>query len=142
MALDAGTVSNLATSKIAPVERFLKLYRKLHDLFLQSDFTNRKDHETAVKQINIRIDTLERNINSTLSQITASLSNILIHANTHIHPGLGLSPGVPPLVITPSVILVPSPPAITTKSFALARNNLLQATGEPVVPINTTAPTL
>jgi len=144
MAFDAGTAANIVGSEITVAERWLKLYRKIHDLFLKDDFTNRNDHEAAVKQINLRIDTLETGINATLSQINLALNLIQIHGIAHLHLGnLGAptGPPLPPLVIAPASF-VPTPPAITTKTFATTRNTVLQATGEPVVPIDTTQSSL
>jgi hypothetical protein len=143
MALDPGTALNLVGSKITVAERWLKLYRKIHFLFLQFDFTNRNDFEFSIQTLNTRITTLETNIQATLAQINAKLSTIETHGKTHTHiaPPLGgpTAPPVPPLITGGPATFANSPLALTTKSFVTTRNNILQATGEPVVPVDTSS---
>ncbi len=141
MAFDALTAANMVGSKITVAERWLKLYRKIHFLFLRNDFTNRKDFEFTINQINLRMDTMEANILSMLSQQQAQITALTLHGGTHFHIApqapagtLPTTPAIVPPIVGPAAFLK-SPPALTTTTFVEQRDAILQATGEPVVPL-------
>jgi hypothetical protein len=122
---------DLVTSQVAPQERWLKLYRKIHDLYLKDDFANLRDFETAIKEINARISELEAKMIIELNKIQAAIA-------THVHT-------VPQ---TPAGATVSAPAGafytagytntkiVNTRTiFADQRNTVLQATGPGVAPI-------
>lgn len=144
MALNGGNAANAAGSKVTIAERWIKLYRKIHNLFLKKDFTNRQDFEFTVKQLNLRIDSLEQQLNTAINALNTKFSVFETHYNAHTH----VSPPAPvnPVVTAPTVpSLVPAPPATspvtqqarTTTQFVEQRDTILQSTGEAVVPVDT-----
>jgi hypothetical protein len=140
MALDAQTAANMAGSEVTVAERWLKLYRKIHNLFLRNDFVNKNDFETTLKQINLRVDTLEVNILTMLGQIESQVAGLAAHSSSHIHmvpqAPTGILPSSPS--ITAPVIglaqFIKTPGATSTTIAVEARDAILQATGEPVIP--------
>lgn len=74
-----GLNANFLTSTVAPQERWLKLYRKIHNLFLSKEFIHTIDYNLMVTQMNGRITELEL-------KLAAELAARDIRFNTHVHP--------------------------------------------------------
>jgi hypothetical protein len=123
---------NIATSQAATAERYLKLYRELHNLYLKDDFVNFQDFGLALSELNLRIDTLEQQLISQLKSIEIGLSN-----HVHIVPQApaGALPSNPPLVPPYISALAATKPVPQGRSFADNRNLILQATGPAITPL-------
>lgn len=136
MALDPATVQNIAGSQVTVAERWLKMYRTIHHLFLQTDFTNRDDFDFTLDQINLRMDAMEDSIDAMATQLATALEVITIWGMAHVHPTA--APGPPSPTVLPLIIedpeYVTTPEAQSTFENVDARDEELQATGEPVVP--------
>lgn len=138
MALDARTSANMAGTNVTVAERWLKMYRKIHNLFLRHDFTNRNDFEFTLEQINLRITQLETNVTKAVTEFNARISALDRHALIHTHATAALGPPVPALpahLPGSPIIFSKSKPAQSTQQFVVSRDSVLQSTGEPVVPV-------
>lgn len=131
----AGELVNVATSKIAPKERYLKMYREIHNLYLRTDFTNLQDFNQAMTELNARFTELE-------TKITTELATLQIGLATHTHPvttvggptnqaGIAAPPTAPPYRSAFSV----TKPVIAKTTFAEQNNTILQATGPAISPL-------
>lgn len=77
---------NIVTSKISPAERWLKLYRKIHNLFLSKEFVHIIDYNQMVTEMNLRITTIEQTYNAALAAQAEQIQALTAHASTHTHP--------------------------------------------------------
>ena len=123
--------SNFATSKVAPQERWLKLYRKIHNLFLKDEFIHTVDYNQMVTEMNARITELETKLVTELAARDAAYA-------THFHLApqapTGQLPTLPPTVpyvhsLTPTKPVVPVVTAMTQTDAAY------QAMGPAFAPI-------
>ena len=83
MSLDA--VLNLASSR-SKAERWRKLYRKLHNLFIKSELAHTKDVELAIRQLDARITQVEANLNAAVAAVNTSLTSAINVIQAHTHP--------------------------------------------------------
>lgn len=122
----------VTSSSQAPAQRWRKLYRKIHDLFLQDEFVHIDDYKLMVRQMNDRISIIETKINTELQKIAQGVS-------AHTHPS-------PPAPVNPVVTAPPAVPPYTpgfepTKEVQLtdkamkAENRKLQAEGPALSPL-------
>ena len=133
-------MSNLVevgTSQLAPKERYLKLYREIHNLYLKQDFTNLQDFNQAMTELNARFTELEAKIISELTVLQAGLA-------THTHPvttaggptnqaGIAAPPVAPPY----SSAFAVTKAVVAQTTFAEQNNSILQATGPAISPLGT-----
>jgi len=156
---------NIVTNKFSVKERWLKLYRKIHNLFLKDEFVHVVDYKTMLEQLNLRMSLIEANmvagdaavtaattaaIGTLSAGIAAQTAALEAGSATHIHNApqapagiLPTTPAVPPpLPLPPSVPpTLPAPPAPTTPKVPYtgvalkAADITLQATGPAVAPL-------
>lgn len=123
---------DVGTSQVAPVERYLKLYREIHNLYLRRDFVNLQDFNTAMTAINTRFTELE-------SKIIAELAAIQIGLATHIHVApqapAGALPTAPPAVPPYTSAFSVTQPVVAKTTFVEQNNSALQATGPAIAPL-------
>lgn len=86
---------NVAASQITKTERWNKLYRIIHHLFLRNEFIHKDDYLQMVKEMNARFATLE-------AMVVAELGKVQIGLSTHVHPS-------PPAPVNPVVTGPPGP---------------------------------
>ena len=123
---------NIVTSKLSVSERWLKLYRKIHNLFIKNELVHILDYQNTIGQLNARIAALESHYNAELKAIK------LMH-NTHVHlysPG----PSAPVPSAPPTVQAIDTPPLVTpvttTPTAAMAQYDaVLQGTGPATAPL-------
>lgn len=155
---------DVLSNKLSVKERWLKLYRKVFNLFLQFDLVHVVDFRLMLEQLNIRMAAIEANmiagdaqvaanatvaINTLATGVQTQMSTIYAQMASHTHSYV--SPGGPALTLpatgVPSVStfqppIVPAPPTITTgkvqyTDVALkARNTSLLATGKAIAPLS------
>ena len=130
--------ANYVTSQVAPQERWLKLYRKIHNLYLKDEFIHKQDYLLALKQLNTRIAAIEASMNSAVATLQA---NIAASISGHTHPSPQAPAGL--LVTGPGTLLLslPAPPASATPTvehlttFMDQTDLALQATGPAQAPL-------
>lgn len=127
-----GLNSNFVTSKIAPQERWLKLYRKIHNLFLKQEFIHTADYNQMVSEMNARITQLEAGLQAELTKINVGLA-------THIHIApqapTGSLPTSPPPVTPYIAAYAPTKPVVPVTTAMAAADSALQAMGPAFAPI-------
>ena len=123
--------ANIISSKIAVSERWFKLYRRIHNLFLAKEFVHVDDYKTMFKGLNERIDKLNQKLDSNLNTISTTFAS-------HIHnapqaPG-GVIPTAPPAApMTPD--LSPVLPVIYTNVKMMAEDNMWRGLGPAMAPL-------
>jgi len=116
-------------------ERWLKMYRKIHNLFLRNDYVHVDDYKLMLSQLNTRISELESKLNANITTTNANINKAVL-GHTHIcsAPTSSSGPGVSTAPASP-------PPASATKPVEYSQTNLeardrsLQATGPGVAPL-------
>ena len=130
----------IVSSKLAVQERWLKLYRRIHNLFIKDELVHIDDFKTEIDNIHKRIDQLNAKLDSNLSNIAAT-------HNAHTHQWAGGNAGGPVGgVTTPSPTpFTPDPTAIVRVPFVdknmKAYERALQSTGPAMAPIAAVAST-
>ena len=66
-------------------ERFFKLYRKLHNLFIAKELTHVGDVKLAVKTLHMRIDALQAMVNSNMSMMSGQMGSVVTMVGSHTH---------------------------------------------------------
>ena len=103
---------NLASSK-SKSERWIKLYRKIHNLFIREELAHTKDVDLAVKQLDARITQVEANLNAAIAAVNTSLTSAInvIQAHTHSVTTVGgPTAQAGNAAISPATIPAPQPP--------------------------------
>lgn len=130
----------IASLRTATQERWLKLYRKIHNMFIKDELVHIDDFKTEINNIHKRIDQLNAKLDSNLANIAAS-------HNSHTHQWTGGNAGGPVGGITAPTPAPfnPDPTAIVRTPFVdknmQAYDRALQSTGPAMAPISTTAST-
>lgn len=136
----------MATSQKSKAERWKKMYRKLHNLFLVEDIVNVRDFQRIMDEFNTQIKAMEKALNQAISTNQASIASLASWAAAHIHivpqsPG-GANPSAPPSAPAPQ----PSPAVASAYVDVIyadpelqARNAELFAEGPGSAPISTGA---
>lgn len=128
------TSPDIVTSQLAPKERYLKMYREIHNQFLKFDFANLQDFNQAFVEMNARIAELE-------AKITAELTKIQTDLKVHQHAWAGGNGGGPvggtTLSSTSSYAssFSPTKPVTPKTTFVEQRDGILQATGPAIAPV-------
>lgn len=123
--------SNMATSASATQMRWLKLYRKIHNMFMKDEFVHIADYQAMLADLNAKIAMLN-------AKLDANLAATKVQFDTHTHP----SPPAPINPVVTSVPLVPMihdatpiPPVPFVNTAMLAYDASLQATGPGFAPM-------
>jgi len=124
---------NLFKSKIAVSERWFKLYRRIHNLFLSKEFIHIEDYKLMFNQLNTRIDNLNQ-------KLDANLNNIAVTFGTHVHvapqaPG-GAIPTMPPGSPL-TVDVTPNPPVPYVDAAMVAADATWAGLGPASAPLGT-----
>jgi hypothetical protein len=94
--------ANILASQVTKSERWTKLYRMIHHLFLKSEFIHIEDYNQMVKEMNTRIATIESKMNTELAKIQAGLASHIHMVPQAIAGTLpSLPPSAPPYTATP-----------------------------------------
>ena len=131
---------NVIQGRASIAERWIKLYRKIHNLFLKDEMVHKEDYLLTLKQLNARISTVEANMAASVSSLSASI-NAAIAGHTHQAPQapsgtLPTSPGIPNGSFgAPAPATTPAVEHLTT--IMDATDQALQALGPPFSPIPT-----
>ena len=121
---------NVVQGRASIAERWIKLYRKIHNLFLKDEFIHKADYLLTLKQLNARISALEA--------ATGAAINAAIVGHTHQAPQapagtLPTTPGIANGSFGP-----PTSPAVEHLTTQMeATDATLQALGPPFSPIPT-----
>jgi len=107
---------NFITNKLAVKERWLKLYRKIHNLFLVKEFVHVDDYKLMLEQLNTRITAVETNMAAGDAAVTAALNSSTTSIYTAISGHIHIAPQAPSGAIptsppTPPPVAPPIPPA-------------------------------
>jgi hypothetical protein len=94
---------NIVASLFTLDERWTKLYRTIHHLFLRKEFIHIQDYNFMVQEMNNRISVIETKLNTELQKIALGMM-------THVHPS-------PPAPVNP-VITGPVAAAPYTPGFS------------------------
>jgi hypothetical protein len=120
-------------SKTATQERWFKLYRKIHNIFIKDELVHVDDFKAEIKNLHKRIDQLNQKLDTNMTNLAAIL-------NSHIHTA-PLGPTSPPTsgVFSPDSMPIPTVPF--TDPNMQAYEKALQSLGPGMAPISTTAST-
>ena len=128
----------IITSQITKAERWLKLYRVIHHLFLRQEFPHIQDYNRAIDEINAKIATLEANINQSIQNAVQQIS-IAVQGHTHIVPQTpaGVTTSSPGMLTAPPIFSpVPSTPKVIPLTvFMELADSALMGTGPAVAPL-------
>ena len=123
---------NIVASQITKSERWTKLYRVIHHLFLKDEFIHIEDYNKMVNEMNARISALEASLQAELAKIQAGLS-------THIHMVPQAISGVlpsQPAAAPPYTSAYQPTKAVVPVTVAMQRTDLkLMATGPAKAPL-------
>lgn len=72
-------LNEVTSSQITKAERWVKLYRTIHHLFLREEFIHKNDYAQMMTEMNARITAIEALMTSELSKVAAALVS-------HTHP--------------------------------------------------------
>jgi hypothetical protein len=130
-------LSNVVSSQFTKSERWLKLYRTIHHMFLKEEFIHKVDYELMVTQMNARITAVEAAANASIAT-TVTAVNAMMASHIHIVPQApaGALPSGPAISV-PAVVPPPPPsPLVKTVTTAMqAADNLLMGTGPATAPL-------
>jgi len=122
----------IISSRSATQERWLKLYRKIHNLFMKDEFIHVEDYRKMITDLNKRISELEQTVQKELTSIQAGLSS-----HFHIAPQApaGAIPTQPPAAPPYTSTFKPTQPIVTVNAAMQKYDALLQKTGPATAPI-------
>lgn len=123
-------LSNIVTSQFTKSERWLKLYRIIHHLFLKEEFIHTADYQVMVTQMNARITTLEAMLNVELAKVATALV-----AHTHAYVNVAAPAITGPAVPSYIPALQPTPIVVPTTAGMQAMDATLMATGPAQAPL-------
>ena len=125
--------TNITVSQINENQRWMKLYRKIYNLFLSRDMTHKNDFNTTISQLDNRLKILETNIAKAFTQINTNLNALITSYNLHTH-----ALASPPAVLAKPSVMSFQPTGLKTVTFDVGnqtRNAEVLAWGEPLAPI-------
>jgi hypothetical protein len=128
--------ASIITSQITKDQRWDKLYRIIHHLFLRKEFVHIDDYNLMIQQLNARITAVEAAANASIASLTAfTNANIIAHTHTITAPGSQSAPGLPilPIVLPPPP---PTPIPMPVTTAMIAKDNLLMAAGPALAPLS------
>jgi hypothetical protein len=116
---------SIISSQITKSERWTKLYRTIHHLFLKDEFVHIEDYNKMVKEMNARILQVETNANASISAAVTAIQATVIGHN-HIAPQApaGALPTGPGIIVTPPIVTPPAPaPTVIPVTIAMQRTD-------------------
>jgi hypothetical protein len=116
---------NIVASQITKSERWTKLYRTIHHLFLKDEFVHIEDYNKMVQEMNARILQVETNANASIATAVAQITATVV-GHTHPSPPAPVNPVVtgPGVIIVPPVVTPPPPaPAVVPVTIAMQRTD-------------------
>lgn len=123
--------TNIFSSQFTKAERWLKLYRTIHHLYLKEEFIHRGDYNKMVSEMNARITELEAKISAELTKINLGLT---LHTHVTNTPGQLTSPPAAPIpVYLPG--LTPTKPVVPVTTAMESADSLLMSTGPAKAPL-------
>lgn len=127
----AAPSANIATSKLAMSERWLKLYRKIHNLFIKDELVHVGDLQVMLQDINAKIAMLNTKLDANLTNLKAQLDS-----HTHIAPQAptGTLPTTPPVVPT-IVDLTPITPTPYTNAIMVQTDEMYRLMPTAIAPM-------
>jgi len=131
----AAAASNAVTGEVVENQRWMKLYRKIYNLFLFKDMTHKTDFENTISTLNKRIEQLETNLASYVAQVNSAYTNFVTMYDTHNHAGLGGAPTTMQVVPQQTFYTKTSIPTIPLTAANIARNQEVFAWGEELKPL-------
>lgn len=128
------SLDNIIPSQVTKAERWTKLYRSIHSLFLKDEFIHIKDYNQMVTEMNARITELETKLTAELAKLATGLS-----AHFHMAPQAptGTLPTTPPIAPLPvyAPAYVPTKPVTPVTIGMEARNAQLLGLGPATAPL-------
>lgn len=131
---------NLVASEITKSERWLKLYRVIHNLFLKDEFIHIQDYKKMIFDMNLRITQVEANASAALSAAVSGLSG-MVTAHTHMVATAGgptNQAGSTTATIATPPVLSPAPkvPEVQIVDIGMKQMDaMLMATGPAMAPL-------
>lgn len=122
--------SNYSKSQITKDQRWDKLYRTIHHLFLKDEFIHIADYNQMVTEMNTRITELETKLTKELTAIASGLS---LHVHSSTAPGQPTSPPIAP-AYAPG--FVPTKPVVPVTTAMDAADAKYLAFGPAVAPLS------
>jgi hypothetical protein len=124
-------LSNIVTSQFTKSERWLKLYRIIHHLFLKEEFIHTVDYNLMVTQMNARITELEVKL---LTELTSRDLRFATHFHIAPQAPVGTLPTLPPTILYKNT-LAPTKPVVPVTTAMQAADAALMATGPAQAPL-------
>lgn len=122
---------NVLASQVTKSERWTKLYRVIHHLFLKDEIVHVDDYKKMLSELNKRIDQLNK-------KLDANLTNLKVQFDTHNHIApqapSGAIPTQPPLVKL-TVDKTPIAPVVYVDAALKAQDAKQMATGPAKAPL-------
>jgi hypothetical protein len=123
---------NILASQITKAERWTKLYRIIHHLFLKNEIVHVEDYKTMLSELNRRIDQLNK-------KLDANLMNMKVQFDSHIHvapqAASGVLPTQPPTVPL-TIDKTPITPVLYIDTALKAQDSMQMATGPAKAPLS------
>lgn len=122
---------NILASQVTKSERWTKLYRIIHHLFLKNEIVHVDDYKTMLGELNKRIDQLNKKLDSNLTNMKAQFDS-----HTHVAPQApsGAIPTQPP-VVPLTVDQTPIAPVTYVDAALKAQDARQMATGPATAPL-------
>lgn len=130
---------NIIASQFTKSERWTKLYRMIHHLFLKDEFVHIEDYNKMVADMNARILTVETNANASIQAAVAQITaTVLGHIHVVPQAPAGTLPSGPGVITTPPMVTPPAPaPAVVPVTIAMERTDAMyMATGPATAPLS------
>lgn len=132
------SLDNIIPSQVTKAERWTKLYRSIHSLFLKDEFVHIDDYKQMVTEMNARIAMVEANANASITAAVAALQAAII-GHFHVAPQApaGALPTGLGTITVPPVVTPPVPTKqVTPVTIAMeARNAQLLGLGPATAPL-------
>lgn len=111
---------DIISSQITKSERWTKLYRTIHHLFLKDEFVHIEDYNKMVQEMNARILQVETNANASISAAVTAIQTAIV-GHTH---GTGVGPSGPGIIPAPPLVTPPAPaPSVVPVTIAMQRTD-------------------
>jgi hypothetical protein len=123
--------ANIIKSQITKSERWLKLYRTIHHLFLKDEFVHVTDYTKMVAEMNARITAVEAKATTEIAGLAAGLTTHFHMVPQAITGTLPSAPAAPVFTATPQ----PSKPVVIDKTAMGAYDAALMSTGPAQAPL-------
>lgn len=123
---------NILASQFTKAERWLKLYRTIHHLFLKDEFVHITDYNQMVSEMNARITAVEASNKAELSKIQAGLSS---HFHMVPQSPSGTLPSQPPAGVPYTAAPQPSKPVVPVRTAMEMHDAALMSTGPAKAPL-------